>query len=100
ETLGRRLPTRPITLNITGIKSESTVSVTKITSFHLRFGSCAVLRVSSVVVPGWKGEILLGWKNLQALGLNFTLDKRGIPTRERFARWNQALKKRLMKRRR
>ena len=42
--------------------------------------------MSAVVVPGWDGEILLGWHNLMRLGITFVLDREGIPNRVRFAR--------------
>ena len=87
RTFGHPPPMDPITLTVTGVNSAATLRASAVTSFMLSFGPRAAShRVSAVVVPGWDGEILLGWHNLMRLGITFVLDREGIPSRVMFAR--------------
>ena len=87
QTFGHPPPLEPIALTIMGVNSAAALAVTAETSFLLSFGSQAKPhKVSAVVVPGWDGEILLGWHTLKSLGITFALDGEGIPVRVRFTR--------------
>ena len=79
--------TIPITLHVSGINSSAGLRANAMTSFPLRFGHrLGVHRVSAVVVPEWEGEVLLGWRTLKTLGINFIQDEGGIPKKVRFTR--------------
>ena len=62
-----RLPKMdPVSLTIKGVNSAAALEATAIVSFPLNFGPRTVPhKVSAVMVPGWDGEILLGWNNLR-----------------------------------
>ena len=77
----------PIALTIKGVNSAAALQATAVVSFPLSFGPKTVPHlVSAVMVPGWDGEILLGWNDLMALGITFILDEKRTPTRVRFTR--------------
>ena len=87
RTFGYPPPMDPITLTVTGVNSAASLAASAVTSFMLSFGPrTASHKVSAVVVPGWDGEVLLGWHNLRTLGITFILNKEGIPERVNFTR--------------
>ena len=74
-------------ITIKGVNSAAALQATAVVSFPLNFGPKTVPHlVSAVMVPGWDGEILLGWNDLMALGITFILDEKRTPTRVRFTR--------------
>ena len=76
-----RLPKMdPVSLTIKGVNSAAALEATAIVSFPLNFGPRTVPhKVSAVMVPGWDGEILLGWNNLMSMGITFVLNEEGDP---------------------
>ena len=83
-----RLPKMdPVSLTIKGVNSAAALEATAIVSFPLNFGPRTVPhKVSAVMVPGWDGEILLGWNNLMSMGITFVLNEEGTPMRVKFTR--------------
>ena len=87
RTFGYPPPMDPITLTVTGVNSAASLAASAVTSFMLSFGPrTASHKVSAVVVPGWDGEVLLGWHTLRTLGITFILNEEGIPERVNFTR--------------
>ena len=73
---------------VTGINSAAALSANSVVSFTLFFGknATAAHEVSAVVIPEWDGEILLGWRTLKELGINFSHENKRKPARVRFTR--------------
>ena len=59
-----------VDLRVAGIYSGASLSVTGMMTFPLLFqGAKTPTPVTAVVVPEWKGELLLGWRTLKNLGI-------------------------------
>jgi hypothetical protein len=65
-----------VDLKIAGVYSGASLSVAGMMTFPLVFqGAKAPTLVTAVVVPEWKGELLLGWRTLKNLGIELVFDR-------------------------
>ena len=77
-----KMEVEKVDLKVAGIYSGASLSVVGMMTFPLVFQEAkAPTLVTAVVVPEWKGELLLGWRTLKNLGieLGMKVDKPGGP---------------------
>lgn len=88
-----KIEVREIDLKITGVYSGAPLSVKGIATFPLVFeGAKAPTLVTAVVVPEWKGEILLGWRTLRNLGVELIFGESAEPVIVRLAKIGAEMK--------
>ena len=78
---------RKIEMRVTGVYSGAPLTVKGTATFPLIFeGAKEATPVTAIVVPEWKGELLLGWRTLRNLGIELTLDGPARPVKVRMSR--------------